>query len=420
MDSVDASARPGGRIPGVEGLRAAAASAIVLLHVWWVPSTPLSRSSTGILTVLLEPLNEGVPLFFVLSGFLLWRPVAAAVLRHRGLPSVRRYARNRALRILPAYWAVLLVTALALQSARLTPLSGDRDGAIGNPVLLVKDALLVQNYAPHTISSGIAPAWSLAVELVFYVLVPLLALVAAGLAARSASRRRRLAATLVPAALLVGVGVLGKLVAAYVVPGFEDNFQATWHSVIDKSFLTHADLFAFGMVVAVLRVEHEDGRFSLAPGTLALVNRVLAYLAIPFLVAGYLLIPHYIYEPLVALLCALLLARVALLPGSGSSSGLVRLLERRPVVAVGAASYSVFLWNYPVTEFLMHHGLILRGNPVWDFPVNVAIVVPIVAALSTLSYLTIERTAMRLRGSPRRTVPHAALPTVVPPTVSSA
>jgi peptidoglycan/LPS O-acetylase OafA/YrhL len=418
MDSVDASARPGGRIPGVEGLRALAASAIVLLHVWWVPSTPLSRSSTGILTVLLEPLNEGVPLFFVLSGFLLWRPVAAAVLRHRGLPSVRRYARNRALRILPAYWAVLLVTALVLQSARLTPLSGDRDGAIRNPILLAKDALLVQNYAPHTISSGLAPAWSLAVEMVFYILVPLFALVAAGLAARSASRRRRLTATLVPAALLVAIGVLGKLVAVFVVPGFEDNFQATWHSVIDKSFLTHADLFAFGMVVAVLRVEHEDGRFSLSAGKLALVNRVLAYGSVPFLVAGYLLIPHYIYEPLVALLCALLLAKVALRHASPHPSGLVRLLERRPVVAVGAASYSVFLWNYPVTEFLMHHGLILRGNPVWDLPVNVAIVVPIVAGLSAVSYLTIERTAMRLRGTPRRPVPQAVRPAVIPPTVS--
>jgi peptidoglycan/LPS O-acetylase OafA/YrhL len=420
MGSVEASARPGGRIPGVEGLRALAASAIVLLHVWWVPSTPLTRSSTGILTVLLEPLNEGVPLFFVLSGFLLWRPIAAAVLRGRDLPSVRRYVRHRVLRIVPAYWAVLLFSALVLQSARLTPLHGDQDGAIRNPVLLVKDALLVQNYAPHTISSGIAPVWSLAVEIVFYVLVPLLALLAAGLAARSASRRRRLTAVLIPAGLLLGVGVVGKLVAVYVVPGFEGNFQATWHSVIDRSFLTHADLFAFGMVVAVLRVEHENGRFSLSAGTLSVVNRVLAYASVPFLVAGYLLIPHYIYEPLVALLCALLLARVVLLPGGAGSSGFVRLLERRPVVAAGAASYSVFLWNYPVTEFLMHHGLILGGNPVWDLPVNVVIVVPIVAALSAISYLAVERTAMRLRGASSRTLPQTARPAVVPPTVSSA
>ncbi len=65
-----------------------------------------------------------MPLFFVLSGFLLWRPIASAVLRGRRLPSVRRYARNRALRILPAYWVVLLATALVLQSGPAMRLRG--------------------------------------------------------------------------------------------------------------------------------------------------------------------------------------------------------------------------------------------------------------------------------------------------------
>jgi hypothetical protein len=55
---------------------------------------------------------------------------------------------------------------------------------------------------------------------------------------------------------------------------------------------------------------------------------------------------------------------------------------------------------------------------VWDLPVNVAIVVPIVAGLSAVSYLTIERTAMRLRGASRKPVPQAARPTVIPPAVS--
>jgi peptidoglycan/LPS O-acetylase OafA/YrhL len=214
-----------------------------------------------------------------------------------------------------------------------------------------------------------------------------------------------LTAALVPAGLMVVIGVLGKLAATFVLPGVEGNFAATWHSVIDRSFLTHADLFALGMVVAVLRVEHEDGRFSLSPRMLATGNRVLAYLSMPFLVGGYLLIPHYIFEPLVSILCALLLARVVLAPPAVRASGLMRLLERRSVIAAGNASYSVFLLNYPVMVFLLHHGLILRGDPVRDLPVNVLIVVPIVALLSAISYLVIERTAMRLRGSSRRSAP---------------
>src|SRR4051794_12159761 len=117
------AARSSSRIAGVEGLRAIAAGAVLVLHLWWVPVTAGAAFSPawGWPGVFMAPLNEGVPMFFVLSGFLLWRPLAASVIEGRQLPSVRRYARNRVLRILPAYWVVLLVSALVLESARVTP-----------------------------------------------------------------------------------------------------------------------------------------------------------------------------------------------------------------------------------------------------------------------------------------------------------
>jgi peptidoglycan/LPS O-acetylase OafA/YrhL len=114
------------RIPGVEGLRAVAATAIVVLHAWSIPADVGSAASPSWLTIFANPLNEGVTLFFVLSGFLLWRPFARAVIDARDLPSLRRYARNRLLRILPAYWAVLLASALVLESVRLVPLPRTR------------------------------------------------------------------------------------------------------------------------------------------------------------------------------------------------------------------------------------------------------------------------------------------------------
>jgi peptidoglycan/LPS O-acetylase OafA/YrhL len=415
MGATDVSPPRSAWLPGVEGLRALAACAIVVLHVWEVPASRAGVPQTGWLPLFVRPLEEGVPLFFVLSGFLLWRPIASAVLCGRRLPSVRRYARNRALRILPAYWVVLLATALVLQSGQLTPVAHGRFyGAIHSPLLLAKNALLLQNYAPSTFSSGVSPAWSLAVELVFYALLPLLALLAARRATRRASLRPRVAAALAPAGLLLVVGLFGKLLATFAVPGREQVVSATWHAVIDWSFLTHADLFAFGMAVAVLRALHEDGRLSRFARVRPAVDRVLVYTAIPFLIFGFVLIPHDVFEPVFSLLCALLLARVVLVPLGGPPGGLVRALERRPIVAAGKASYSIFLWNYPVMAFLAEQGLTVRASSAWYLPANLAIAAPIIAALSAATYLGIERPAMRLRGLSRRPVEQPSIAAVAP------
>ncbi len=59
-------------------------------------------------------MDFAVTLFFLLSGFLLYRPWAlSAMINHPG-PAVGRYAIRRAGRILPAYWLMVLVTLAVL------------------------------------------------------------------------------------------------------------------------------------------------------------------------------------------------------------------------------------------------------------------------------------------------------------------
>ena len=149
--------------------------------------------------------------------------------------------------------------------------------------------------------------------------------------------------------------------ATYVVPGPEGLFRDTWHSVIDRSFLTHADLFAAGMLVAVLRVEHEHARFALSRA--ARVRELLPVcFTVFFALLSYYELPHYIDEPLTAVLFAVVLvARVVTHRPARAPRRFVRLLERRPLVAAGTISYSAFLWSFPATEFLVQHRLLLRG-----------------------------------------------------------
>ena len=71
-------------------------------------------------------------------------------------------------------------------------------------------------------------------------------------------------------------------------------------------------------------------------------------------------------------------------------------------MAAGTASYSAFLWSFPATVFLAQHGLVLKGQALWHIPVDYAIVVTVVAGLSAITYLVVERPALSFRRPLRR------------------
>jgi peptidoglycan/LPS O-acetylase OafA/YrhL len=319
---------------------------------------PLSRFG-------LRHLAAGVLLFFTLSGFLLYRPLAASVLRQAPRPTVRRYLRNRALRIFPAYLVILLVVAVLLPAALMgrSPPGSELGRLSGNPAVLLSNLALVQNYLPRSIDTGIGPAWSLAVELVFYLLLPVLGWLAAICARRAASPRIRTGAALVPVAVVIAIGLSGSVAATYVVP----PGSGAWHLGVVRSFWYHADLFELGMALAVLRVNLEDGRLRLpAWWRVAAAASLVGVTVLTVILTDRELIDQYQgalpYETLVTLACALLLALVVLPAGEPA---LARVLEARPFVAVGLISYSLFLWHEPVVRWLQLHGWTLGGAGFW-------------------------------------------------------
>jgi peptidoglycan/LPS O-acetylase OafA/YrhL len=402
----------GSRLPGIEGLRAIAAGSILIFHGWRYGSPDQSAPQFGPLTGIMPHLSLGVILFFCLSGFLLYRPFAAAVLRATPGPSIRIYLRNRVLRILPAYWVILFITGLVLNAALLRDGSSAMDlGSLARqPATLAKNIALVHSYDPQTLLTGIGPAWSLVIEVAFYATLPLLAMLAVLLARRARTRRGRRLATLAGPLALLGFGLLGKVFAHFIRARSGvglSGWGADWYSVLARSFLTNADLFAFGMLIAVLHTDVTDGllrlprwwRYAAAVGAGAVA---LAAVRITSNTTG---IGDAKYDSLMTIPCGLLLAIVVLPDPTPSRHWLPTLLDSRPLVAIGLASYSLFLWHEPLVHWLREQGLTLDGTG--GFVVNLVVLAMVTGLLSWLTYRYVEAPAMsrRRRQAPTDLVP---------------
>ncbi len=144
-----------------DGLRAIAALLVLLLHTAWV-SGFTQRSSLGIY---LGRLEIGVSIFFLISGFLLYRPFALSHLAGLPEPDRRRFWTRRLLRIVPAYWLALTVLTYGFHSVALGP------GWQG----FVSHYFFLQIYFPAQSVNGIPQAWSLCTEVSFYLFLPLYA-----------------------------------------------------------------------------------------------------------------------------------------------------------------------------------------------------------------------------------------------------
>src|SRR6185437_8974534 len=151
------------RFPLVDSLRAIAAISIFITHAY----SKNGRSFHSWLGVYTDRLDIGVTIFFVISGFLLYRPFVAAHLgRGRNQPT-RDYLWRRLLRIVPAYWFALTVAWILF----------------GLPQMSTSHwwvyYAFAQVYHQAWVLGGIVPTWSLAVEASFYLALPLLALLLA-------------------------------------------------------------------------------------------------------------------------------------------------------------------------------------------------------------------------------------------------
>ena len=155
-------------IPEIDGLRFIAIFSVILFHLnWFITSKTGRAEGADLLTEFLSHGNIGVQLFFVISGFVIALPFARGHLLNGRRPNLRQYLFRRLTRLEPPYIVNLLFRFAVLPLATA--------GTYGElfPHLLASMGYL-HNVIYGSMSTINFVAWSLEIELQFYLLAPLI------------------------------------------------------------------------------------------------------------------------------------------------------------------------------------------------------------------------------------------------------
>ena len=120
-------------------------------------------------------LELGPAMFFVLSAFLLYQPFVTSSFAGRIAPNAKRFLKARAFRVIPAYWVALTLLVIFFRANPNDPFSGGIKIDGWQDCLAV--ALFAQVYFPKWFFHGITSAYTLDAEVIFYIFLPVYALV---------------------------------------------------------------------------------------------------------------------------------------------------------------------------------------------------------------------------------------------------
>jgi peptidoglycan/LPS O-acetylase OafA/YrhL len=335
-------------IPQIDGLRFVAISSVVLFHIYAalergaVP-TPLAFNT--------DLAKRGVELFFGISGFILGLPFATGYLANGPAVKLKQYFLRRLTRLEPPYFLSLLVCA-AMQWVAAHRSVGD-----------MAPHLLASSVYMHNLIFGAFPgavngvAWSLEIEVQFYVLVPLLAL----LFTIGDARVRR---TVILVAMLLA-GFLGNLIFS--------------NPHLRASILYYLAFFLAGFLVCDLYLTREEWRPSFRWDALAFCLWPLVwYMGRD---SGHILLPFVI----VVLYLAAFRGRIC-----------SRVFSNPVITDIGGMCYSIYLFHFLIIYGVKHVTASLHfGQNFWlYYGLQACLILPVVMLICGTFYLLIERPCM--------------------------
>jgi len=347
------------RVSSLTGIRTVAALLVVGTHAAYTTG----KYTHGYWGLVGSRMEIGVPIFFVLSGFLLFRPWVKSAATGGSPPSLSHYAWRRVRRIMPAYVITVLFAYVLYHFHAAGPNPGHTWlGLLRN---LTLTQIYTDGYLGKYLHQGLTQMWSLAVEAAFYVALPPLAYL---LLVLICHRRWQ------PKLLLGALLGMTSISPAWLILVHTDH----WFPDGARLWLpTYLAWFLAGMVLAVLQ---------------AMGVRCYAFMAIPLAIISYFIVstpiagapttsPATLSEALVktgfyAVIAALAVAPLAL----GDQGWYSRLLATRPMVWLGEISYEIFLIHLVTMEFAMVYVLrahVYTGSMLYLYVATLVLTIPL-------------------------------------------
>ncbi|MDO3410056.1 acyltransferase family protein [Saccharibacillus sp. CPCC 101409] len=344
-------------MPGLDGLRALAVLAVIFyhLHTEWAPG--------GLL---------GVTMFFVLSGYLI-TDILMAQWDRMGRFDMKDFWVRRAKRLLPAMLAVVLATVLwsiVVDRSRLPAMLGDVPAALlyySNWWLIFHEVSYFQSFGPL---SPLGHLWSLAVEEQFYIFWPVLLGIGLILANK---RRARLAL------VLAGLSLASALAMGIMYHPGEDPSRVYYG--------TDTRLFSLliGAALAVVWPSRKLKTNISKSATKTLdITATICLIVIAVLIFKSNDYGTFLYRGGMVLLSLATTILVAALAHPACRLG--RVLGAKPLRWIGARSYGLYLWHYPV--IVLTTPLVNTGGPNIT---RILLQLLVSFALAALSYRYIEQ-----------------------------
>ncbi|HTN25642.1 MAG TPA: acyltransferase [Solirubrobacteraceae bacterium] len=331
--------------------------------------------------------------FFVLSGYLIARPFLRSFVLDTKRPSVRRFTRNRVLRIVPAFF---LISAIVLLIFGL-------DGAVGptpdNPTgtappstwwQIVSVFTFTQSYTTGSATLPIGQDWSLDVEVAFYAAIPIAAAISYRLGRRLKTPESRGLAALIFVGVLALVSIYLRqhndntlatlasppLIIYAFLPGIALAIAEPWAVPIFRGNPRRAKRFAWSMLAAAVLCWALYCYWDFNVQTTA-IHHALGRRSLVSALFGM----------------ALLAALIALQLGVGK---IPRIIDNRWTNFMGERSYAFYLMHIAVILLVIDLIGADAGTPALIVGMLV-IAFPVTVALSALSWKFYERPFLERR-----------------------
>ena len=368
------------RNSALDSLRGLSTILIVVYHISFVSGYTVAHANSS--GAYIDRLNIGVAIFFVLSGFLIFRPFAHSLIHGSPLPKTRNYYLKRAARILPGYWLALFVLA-GLDALTIVNTSG-----------FIRNVFIVHSFTEHNVFTGIRQAWTLAIEMSFYVVVPAFAFVFV----RQTKRRN---GPVVVSTLLKALSFL--FLGAYAFRLFIHQIDFWFLDTAHIWLPSHMDTLALGMGLAVL-VEAPASAKTLLKVKNFIANHTGSFVVCSvfvWLISANInmaiglnrtefhidLLGHFLYGVASVLLVAPFCV--------DSQALLVKAVSFRLFTWLGTISYGIYLWHMAFLDGNFADKYMPYTENDGQVLLRFLVVLPASIAIASLSYYALERPIMR-------------------------